>query len=150
MPLPIRRFSFIESVEFELMLAGPSNMLPENDGSIDLERLAGAPFISLDPFATYQESIEAVLGEAGVDVSYVCETSSVVTAAQLVRLGVGCAFLDPFIANTVRGSDIQVSNIRQKLTHSYGIYAPSRDSISREAAEFLETVRAQTALISDG
>ncbi len=141
MPIPLPRFRLIETIAFELQLAGPSESLPPGDGPIDLGMLEGLAFVSLDPFATYQDSIETVLAESGVDVSYVCETSSVVTAAQLVRLGVGCAFLDPFISGSVRGPGISVLPVSQKLTHAYGIYAPSNGSPSQESMQLLETVR---------
>ena len=81
-----------------------------------------------------------MLAETGVEVTYVCETSSVVTAAQLVRSGVGCAFLDPFISSLVRGPGIRVVSVRQKLMHAYGIYAPSSGPLSHEATQFLEFV----------
>ena len=149
MPIPLGQFSLVETIEFELRLAGPATLMPASGGPLDLEILDGMPFVSLDPFATYQESIETALHETGVDVGYVCETSSVVTAAQLVRLGVGCAFLDPFIAASVRGPEVRVSKIRQKLTHAYGVYAPSLESLGREAEEFLNTVRDQSTLIDN-
>ena len=67
----------------------------------------------------------------------------------MVRLGVGCAFLDPFIAASVRGPEVRVSKVRQKLTHAYGVYAPSTESLSREVEEFLNTLRDQSALIDN-
>ena len=140
MPIPLPRFRLIEKIDFELYLAGPVGSLPEDDAPIDLGSLEGLPFISLDPFATYQEGIETMLAETGVEVTYVCETSSVVTAAQLVRSGVGCAFLDPFISSLVRGPGIRVVSVRQKLMHAYGIYAPSSGPLSHEATQFLELV----------
>ena len=140
MPTPLPRFRLVETIDFELHLAGPSKWVPAGGPPIDVGALDGLPFVSLDPFATYQEGIETILGESGVNVSYVCETSSVVTAAQLVRMGVGCAFLDPFISGSVRGPGIEVVPVLQKLTHAYGIYAPSTDPISHEAAQFLESV----------
>jgi len=148
MPIPLPRFRLVETIAFDLQLAGPADCLPAGGDPIDLGMLEGLSFISLDPFATYQESIETVLAEAGVDVRYVCETSSVVTAAQLVRLGVGCAFLDPFISGAVRGPGINVTRIRQNLSHAYGVYAPPNGPPSQESMEFLDTVRAYVQAIN--
>ena len=140
MPIPLPRFRVVARIDFELHLAGPVSSFPVEDDPIDLGSLGGLPFISLDPFATYQEGIETMLAETGVEVIYVCETSSVVTAAQLVRAGVGCAFLDPYISGSVRGPRVKVVSVRQKLMHAYGIYAPSGGPLSHEATKFLESV----------
>jgi DNA-binding transcriptional LysR family regulator len=149
MPIPLSRFRLVETIEFELRLAGPSTLIPFSEEAVDLGQLGNLPFISLDPFATYQESIEAILGAAGIDVTYVCETSSVVTAAQLVRLGVGCAFLDPFIASAVRGPGIHIVRLRESLTHAYGVYAPVSGLRSDEAQQFLDTVREHISATRD-
>ena len=110
------------------------------DDPIDLGSLGGLPFISLDPFAIYQEGIKTLLAETSVEVNYVCEISSVVTVVHLVRAGVGCAFLNPYISGSVRGTRVKVVPVRQILMHAYGIYALSGGPLSHEASKFLESI----------
>ncbi len=148
MPIALSRFRLIDTIDFELRLAGPSENLPDGDEAIEISMLAGLPFVSLDPFATYQDSIETMLKEFDVKVSFVCETSSVVAAAQLVKLGVGYAFLDPFIAGLVDGPSVKVVSIHQKLMHKYGIYVPSNGSLSQESMQFLDTVRSYVKMVT--
>ena len=140
MPIPLPRFRLVEKIDFELYLAGPVSSLSVDDAPIGLESLEGLPFISLDPFATYQRVLKQCWPKPASRSLNECETSSVVTAAQLVQSRVGCAFLDPFISNLVRGPGIRVVSVRQKLMHAYGIYAPSNGPLSHEATQFLGSV----------
>ena len=141
-PMPVRpaRFNLIETINVDLVLAGPSVYLPSGDDEVDLGTLGRLPFISLDPFATYQESIESALEVSGTKVAYICETSSVVTAGQLVRLGVGCAFLDPFIARSVSGPETTVRKIKPSISHTYGIYAAPGTAVTGEVAALLDAI----------
>ena len=130
-PLPMRPLAFELAAEypFTLALAVPRTLLPQGEEPVDgvwpsLERLAGLPFISLDPFASYQESTEAALARVGVQVSYVAETTSVVTAALMARAGIGCAFLDPFIAAAFTGPEIAIGHTTPAMPHAYGAHVP--------------------------
>ena len=73
-----------------------------------------------------------------IDVQMACETSSVMAAARLVDLGVGCAFLDPFVARTLNNPTVGIRKLSPHITHSYSILAPSNASISEEARKFLK------------
>ena len=106
----------------------------------DLERLARLPFISLDPFASYQESVEAVLARLDLGVHYVAETTSVVTAALMTRAGVGCAFLDPFIAAAFSGPAVMVALTRPEVPHAYGAHVPHGTEVAPEARRLLTAI----------
>ena len=148
MPIALSQFRLIDTIDFELRIAGPWENLPDADEAIEISMLAGLPFVSLDPFATYQDSIETMLKEFGVKVSFVCETSSVIAAAQLVKLGLGYAFLDPFISDLINGQNIKVVSLQQKLLHKYGIYVPSNGSLSQESMQFLDMIRARVGMVT--
>ncbi|NQW10192.1 MAG: LysR family transcriptional regulator [Alphaproteobacteria bacterium] len=143
-PLPIRlpRLELVETLSFDLRVAVTADMIHEDGPDIDLRTLQGKRFVSLDPFATYQESIERAFADAQTTVSYVCETSSQLAAARLVALGVGCAFLDPFVADTVARTGIAIRRPSPKIEHAYGVYAPPSTAITAEARTFLVLTRA--------
>lgn len=148
-PLPVRlqRFEMVDMLRFELRLAGPAALIAgtgdeaggESGGETDiaLRDLDGVPFVSLDPFASYQESIERAFAGTGAAVSYVCETSSQLTASRLVELGVGCAFLDPFVAAAVAGPGIAIRRPVPGIALAYGVFAPPSMVMSAEAKAFL-------------
>ena len=146
-PLPMRPLAFdlVAEYPFQLELAVPKTLLSPKDNPIEgiwpnLERIAQLPFISLDPFALYQESTEAALDGLGLKVKYVAETTSVVTAALMTRAGVGCAFLDPFIAATFTGPEVIVAKTEPALPHAYGAHVPSGAEIAPEASRILEAI----------
>lgn len=146
-PLPMRPLAFelVAEFPFQLVLAVPEGLLARDETPVDglwpsLERIAQLPFISLDPFASYQESTEAMLSRLGLSVRYVAETTSVVTAALMTRAGVGCAFLDPFIAATFTGPDVLVGRTQPAMPHSYGAHAPRGAEIAPEARRLLDAI----------
>ena len=146
-PLPMRPLAFelVAEYPFRLALAVPRALLPTDEEPIDgvwpsLERVAQLPFISLDPFASYQESTEAVLARLGLKVSYVAETTSVVTAALMTRAGIGCAFLDPFIAATFAGAEVVVGRTEPAMPHAYGAHVPRGAEIAPEARRLLDAI----------
>jgi len=142
-PLPLRQthFELIETINFDLRLVGPAAELANGDGETSLKRLDGMDFISLDPFATYQEGVERSFAEAGISVRFVCETSSVLTAARLVELGIGSAFLDPFVAEAISSSKVVSRRVRPPITHAYGVFAPMERPLSGEAERTLDMIR---------
>jgi DNA-binding transcriptional LysR family regulator len=115
--------------------------LAEGGGETTMQQLDGLPFISLDPFATYQEGVERSFAEAGISVHFVCETSSVLTAARLVELGIGCAFLDPFVADTIVGPKVVSCRVQPPIPHAYGVFAPAKRPLSSETERTLEMIR---------
>jgi DNA-binding transcriptional LysR family regulator len=143
-PTPARPpyYDLVRSIEFDLCFAGPAHLLTTEGDSLSLDQLAGMPFISLDPFATYQESVERALKAADIEVRLACETSSVMAAARLVELGVGCAFLDPFVAQTINNPAVAVRKLTPVITHSYSVFAPSNTPLGDETKYVLECLNA--------
>ncbi|MDA1100033.1 MAG: LysR family transcriptional regulator [Proteobacteria bacterium] len=140
-PLQPRHYDLLETMDFQLCLAAPVDLLPIDSDDVSLVHLNGLPFISLDPFASYQESVVRALTAAGTTVRFTCETSSVVTAARLVALGAGCAFLDPFVARTIAGPKVSLRKTSPAIRHSYSIFAPSNTPIGEETRHILASLR---------
>ncbi len=147
-PLPMRPLAFelVAEFPFQLVLAVPRALLAPNEQPINgiwpnLKRIAQLPFISLDPFASYQESTEAMFNRLGLKVSYVAETTSVVTAALMARAGVGCAFLDPFIVATFAGPEVVVGQTQPAMPHAYGAHVPQGAEIAPEASRLLSAIQ---------
>jgi DNA-binding transcriptional LysR family regulator len=156
-PLPMRPLAFELAAEypFKLALAVPRSLLPPDEELVDgvwpsLERLAELPFISLDPFASYQESTESVLAGLGLKVSYMAETTSVVTAALMTRAGVGCAFLDPFIAAAFTGPEVVIGRTVPPMPHAYGAHIPRGADISPETKRLLNAIEQIVETEQDG
>lgn len=146
-PLPMRPLAFelVHAIPFDLELAVPRALLPDGlqpvDGAWpDLSLLAGLPFVSLDPFASYQESVEASWSALGLEPPYVAETTSLASAALLARAGVGCAVLDPFVARNLAGPDTVTARIAPAITHAYGVHVPSGTPMSAEVERMLDRI----------
>ena len=58
----------------------------------------------------------------------------------MTRAGVGCAFLDPFIAATFTGPEVVVAKTAPALPHAYGAHVPSGAEIAPEASRILEAI----------
>ena len=147
-PLPMRPLAFelVHEIPFDLKLAVPQSMLPAGVRPVagewpNLSLLAGLPFISLDPFASYQESVETSWSALGLEPPYVAETTSLASAALLARAGVGCAILDPFVARALAGPDTVTAQIAPAITHAYGVYVPAGTPMSAEVARMLEHIK---------
>ena len=142
-PLPMRPLAFepVREIPFELGLAVPEDLLPAG-GALDglwpdLSLLSGLPFVSLDPFASYQESVEAAWMARGLEPPYVAETTSLASAALLARAGIGCAILDPFVARALAGPNTVSARISPPITHSYGVHVPTGAPPSAEVERML-------------
>lgn len=152
-PLPMRPLAFelVHEIPFELELAVPRHLLSDRIRPVDgfwpdLAALGGLPWVSLDPFASYQESVEAAWSALGIEPHYVSETTSLVTAAILARAGVGCAFLDPFVARTLAGPETVIARITPPIVHSYGVHVPVGATPSSEALRMLDLIKRAGAM----
>lgn len=146
-PLPMRPLAFepVREIPFELELAVPEDLLPDGVVPVDglwpdLSLLSGLPFVSLDPFASYQESVEAAWMARGLEPPYVAETTSLASAALLARAGIGCAILDPFVARALAGPNTVSARISPPITHSYGVHVPTGAPPSAEVERMLEHI----------
>jgi DNA-binding transcriptional LysR family regulator len=81
-------------------------------------------------------------------VRFVCETSSTLTAARLVELGTGCAFLDPFVARSLTSGSVVTCRANPAFGHSYGVFAPQSLPLSDEAGQALDFIREVAAEFS--
>ncbi len=147
-PLPMRPLAFelVQEIRFELELAVPRALMPDTLHPVDgvwpdLAALGTLPFISLDPFASYQESVEAAWSALAIEPNFVCETTSLATAALLSNAGVGCAFLDPFVARRLAGPETVVARLSPPIIHGYGVHVPSGAAPSAEADRMLRHIK---------
>ena len=153
-PLPMRPLAFEVVAEYtlELVLAVPRTLLPADAKPVDgvwpdFARLVDLPFISLDPFASYQESIEAMLALQGLEVRHVVETTSAVAAALNGAVRCSCAFLDPFIAQAFSGPDLIVARTSPPVSHAYGAHVPRGAQITPEAARLLRAIQSEIVAV---
>ncbi|HUP07978.1 MAG TPA: LysR substrate-binding domain-containing protein [Caldimonas sp.] len=76
----------------ECVCIGTRKWLPEHAAHIDVEDLAGKPFIS--PTGTFQRSLNALLSSHGVVVDAMVEASLFHTISELVLRGMGVSVVD--------------------------------------------------------
>ena len=57
-------------------------------------------------------------------------------AAGIVDLGVGCAFIDPFVAGTLNNPDVGIRKLTPHITHSYSILLPQTRQLVKKFAIF--------------
>lgn len=133
-------------IDFALELIAPLGRFDPNLAPLDIRTLDGCEFISLDPFARFQADIESTIAGAGARVRYACETTSVIAALRLVQLGVGCTFVDPFVADSVTGDTCTRHITDPPLPGAYSIFTRPGNPMNADTRLMLKLL---ATLVSD-
>lgn len=110
--------------------------------TIDLADLARQPFIALRPYTLLRHMIDDLLHEEGQSLDVRIETSSGLSACQMVQHGLGVTLADPLVARLV--PDVVVRPWRPGLSLTYG-FVHSLVHPPGEAAGSLAQIIAATA-----
>jgi len=123
---------------------GTRKWLPERATHIDVEDLAGKPFIA--PTGAFRRSLDALLSAHGVVVDTMVEASLFHTISELVLRGMGLSVVDPLTAakHKLRGG-IAIP-LRPALTYTVYATAMSDTRLGQPAREMLRRL----ALATDG
>lgn len=96
-----------------LMEADEVAVLPAGHALLARDRLSpehfeGQAFISLAPTDPYRQQIDAVFNRAGVQRRLLMDTSSALSACEMVRQGLGVTILKPITARSLQADDLHV------------------------------------------
>lgn len=103
--------------------------------------LRGQPFISLALEDPVRARIDQAFEEAGVERDLVVETQYAMTICGLVRLGLGCAILNPLSATDLAAQGIVLRRFEPVIEFEYMLYQPASRPASRMATEFIELMK---------
>ena len=121
---------------------GTRKWLPENATHINVEDLAGKPFIS--PTGAFQRSLEAMLSAHGVVVDTMVEASLFHTISELVLRGMGVSVVDPLTAAAHRLKGGLAIPLRPALTYTIYATAMSDTRLGPPAREMLRLLAVAT------
>lgn len=103
--------------------------------------LRGERFISLALEDPVRSKIDHTFEKAGVERDVVVETQYAMTICGLVRLGVGCAILNPLSATDLAAQGIVLRPFEPAIEFEYMLYLPTSRPPSRMANEFIELMK---------
>lgn len=111
---------------------------------LDAADLAGEPFIALNPYALLRHSVDRLFDELGIGLAIRAETSSGLSACQMVARGLGVTLADPLVAACIPQGQIVVRPWSPGLRLTYGFLYSNAYAPSGLVLDFAETV-ARTA-----
>jgi DNA-binding transcriptional LysR family regulator len=109
---------------------------------IEPQDLAGESFIALTRRHSGRFAIDQVFEQAGVSPRIIIETSTVVSAGEFVREGLGIALLNPFPIAGQLGPSVAVRPFRPRIPYRMSFLVSARAPVSAAAAAFIAHTRA--------
>lgn len=103
--------------------------------------LRNQPFISLALEDPVRSKIDHAFEQAGVERDMIVETQYAMTICGLVRLGVGCAILNPLSAADFAQHGIVLRRFEPAIEFEYMLYLPTFRPPSRMAGEFIDLMK---------
>ncbi len=107
---------------------------------LDAADIAGAPFIALRPFTLLRIAIDSLFASLDLSLAIQFETSSGLSACQLVAKGLGITLADPLVVRCVPQDQIEIRPWRPGLRLSYGFLYSVAHTPSALVLDFAETV----------
>lgn len=101
--------------------------------------IANENFVALRPYTLLRHHSDEQLSRLGMSPSVRVETSSGLSACQLVAEGIGVSLVDPIVARTIPG--IVVKRWEPALYLTYGFLFPTAYALSSLTLKFGETLR---------
>jgi DNA-binding transcriptional LysR family regulator len=109
---------------------------------IEPQDLAGESFIASTRRHSGRFAVDQVFEQAGVSRRIIIETSTVVSACEFVREGLGVAVLNPFPIARQLGPSVVVRPFRPRIPYRMSFLMTSRAPVSAAAAAFIAHTRA--------
>lgn len=107
--------------------------------AISAQDLTDEPFVALKPFTLLRHYVDDQFSRAGLKPVIRAETSSGLSACQLVARGLGVTLADPLIAHGVEG--LLMKRWEPDLRLTYGFLFPTNYAPSSLALAFAETLK---------
>lgn len=111
---------------------------------LEARDLAGEPFIALNPYALLRHRVDELFAELGLALSIRAETTSGLSACQMVARGLGVTLADPLVAACIAPGEIVVREWNPGLRLTYGFLYSNAYAPSGLVLDFAETL-ARTA-----
>jgi DNA-binding transcriptional LysR family regulator len=106
--------------------------------------ISGEPFIALNPLALLRHRVDSLFADLGLPLSVRAETSSGLSACQMVAKGLGLTLADPLVAGCLAPGQIEVREWDPDLRLTYGFLYSTAHAPSALVLDLAETV-ARTA-----
>ena len=131
------------------VLAGlpPAHPLTRNK-RLKAEDFVGQPFIALRPYTLLRHLVDEVFSELNLPLTIRAETSSGLSACQMVMKGIGITLADALVARCLPPGEIELREWDPGLSLTYGfLYSKAHPPLSL-VLEFAEIVAATTKTLS--
>jgi DNA-binding transcriptional LysR family regulator len=117
--------------------------------AIEAHDLEGEAFISIEPGTLFRYRTDELFGGLGVRRELRLEAQSTVMVCSLVAQGLGVSLVHRFIAEAFSGR-LEIKPFAPAIAFEYGLAFPAAHSLSKVAAEFVETLRATASALATG
>ncbi|BEP15078.1 LysR family transcriptional regulator [Acidothermaceae bacterium B102] len=121
-----------------LLLACPPGHALGRRGSVSLEQLGGATFVDFPVGWGARSSIDQLFADAGLSRDVTMEVGDVPTVAELVRAGLGFAFMARSMVPV--GLDLELRRVTPSAAFNVSLVAPANRPQTRAALAFQEIV----------
>lgn len=115
---------------------------------IEIGQLAGVPFVAMMPNTPMRQAIDDAARAAGARIEVIGETSTSVSACELVAAGIGVTIVDRLVADSFAPGTIVSRSWNPGRTSTYGLIFPSDQppsGIVEAFAEIVTTIAGGTA-----
>lgn len=114
-------------------------------GRLSPKHFEGQAFISLAPTDPYRQQIDAVFNRAGVQRRLLLDTSSALSACEMVRQGLGVTILNPITARSLQADDLHVRPLTVSIPFHLAAAMPQGRSAHPLRQALLDALRAACA-----
>lgn len=140
----------IQFASVAMVVALPKGHPLTRKDRLNAEDIAAEPFVALKPFTLLRRLTDGIFHSAGLSLSVRAESSSGLSACQMVSKGLGLSIVDPLVANCIDPRLIEIRRwepgVRLRYAFIYSkAYAPSSLTL-----EFADTVASTAKRLSPG
>jgi DNA-binding transcriptional LysR family regulator len=141
-PTPQKAFEIEEFCRNSYLLAVPAQHPLASRTLVGPEHLEGEKFIAFTKNSSVRYHTDQMFQRSGVKPRLAAEAQYSLPIAELVGLGLGVGFVDPFTAADATEKGIVALRFEPAIEFHVGILYPSHRSLSRAARSFLALLRA--------
>lgn len=125
---------------FQTVVVLPKNHPLKRKRTIALSDLVPCPFVAVQPTAAIRKRVDRIFEQAGLKPTIIGETTTSVSACDMVAQGIGVTIIDGFIPLTISSNSIETRPWRPGSMTELGFVYPAAGSISVIAEEFSAVV----------
>ena len=134
--VPFRRSKMICAMPLDHQLRTKRIVRPEH--------LEGQSLIAMTKRQASRATVNQVLNKAGVEANIIVETSTIVSAIEFVRFGLGVTLLNPFPVALTLANDVAIRAFEPGYQYQTSFLMPAGKPQSSTARAFMRHIRATT------